>query len=384
MNCNIRSYNRNFDNFDLILKSFSELPNAFTLCETWFNSNSVLPQIYESYDIFHTVRCVGKGGGVSVYVDRKYSAVKIHELSICNDHIETCCVKLNSNCNLNIVLISVYRPPNSSPFEFISILLQILNNFALNNDKILISGDFNLNILNENSSTRQLKFELQSLGFISVISKPTRFDPNPDILPTLLDHIWINFFHSFSCGIIFSDVTDHCPTFLLISSNSPKPIDNINRKIVFRDHCENNLNNFLYKVSLIDWDSLLVGSVDQMLKIFETKINNIYFNECPLKSKILSGKRLVKPWISTEVLKHIKTKSYYFKLYKLGIIDHQLYKSYKNYLSSFLRNAKKNIIHLFLEIRIKTLNVFGPPLESYWILQSLRNLLINLWSMART
>ena len=342
LNFNIRSYNKNFDYFDCFMNSLYERPDAFAMCETWHSSDSFLPNFYENYEIFHTVRTDGRGGGVSVYVDQKYIPSLIPHLSICNEYIESCCVKLNLNSHFNFVLLSIYRPPNSSVSEFIRFLVEFLNTDTLLNSKIIISGDFNLSILCGNNLTSQLEYELQSLGFISLITKPTRFDPNPNISPSLLDHIWINFFQSFSSGIFLVDITDHCPTFLLILPDSPKPPNEQCRKIVFRDHSESNLINFSHKFSTINWNLLLSGSVNQMFRTFQSTINQIYYNSCPLKTKFISNKRLGKPWLSTELLKLIQCKSHYFKLMKSGLIDYEWYKSYKNNLLSSIRRAKKS------------------------------------------
>ena len=56
----------------------------------------------------------------------------------------------------------------------------------------------------------------------------------------------------------------------------------------------------------------------------------------------MSSKRLCKPWISSGILKLIKTKSQYFKLYKLEIISETTNLNYRNRLNSVIRQAKRN------------------------------------------
>ena len=51
---------------------------------------------------------------------------------------------------------------------------------------------------------------------------------------------------------------------------------------------------------------------------------------------------MCKPWITTDILNSIKTKSRYFKLYKLGIIDDHINRKYRNTLNSVIRLAKRN------------------------------------------
>ena len=60
----------------------------------------------------------------------------------------------------------------------------------------------------------------------------------------------------------------------------------------------------------------------------------------PLKVKYISDKRLQKPWLSSGILKSIKTKANYFKLYKAGLIGSDVNKRYKDMLTTVIRKAK--------------------------------------------
>ena len=62
----------------------------------------------------------------------------------------------------------------------------------------------------------------------------------------------------------------------------------------------------------------------------------------PTKVKYISPKRLCKPWISSGILNSIKTKSRYFKLCKIGVIDEELNRRYRNCLNATIRLAKRN------------------------------------------
>ena len=48
-----------------------------------------------------------------------------------------------------------------------------------------------------------------------VIKNPTRYDPQPDISPSLIDLIWINFIsNAYKSGSILADLSDHCPIYI--------------------------------------------------------------------------------------------------------------------------------------------------------------------------
>ena len=77
-----------------------------------------------------------------------------------------------------------------------------------NSKKKFIAGDFNTNILKENSSN--------VINFLPTITKATRFPPceNENILPTTLDNIWNYTLNAFTSDIHYYDISDHCPTFI--------------------------------------------------------------------------------------------------------------------------------------------------------------------------
>ena len=169
LNFNIRSYNRNFDNFSCFLGSLNKLPDVFSLSETWLNTDSLLPSNYQNYKVFNTVRFSGRGGGVSVFVDKSYCAYKVQNLSLINNFIETCCVKLTLGNFFQLFIISVYRPPKSNVLSFVHSLIEILNSPTLNKAKIVLMGDFNLDLMKHDNLSKQYKLELESLGFLLFI-----------------------------------------------------------------------------------------------------------------------------------------------------------------------------------------------------------------------
>ena len=75
----------------------------------------------------------------------------------------------------------------------------------------------------------------------------------------------------------------------------------------------------------------------------KSNLDVIYCRCFPMKVKYVSAKRLDKPWITSGILRSIRTKSQYFKLFKLGVIDDHLNRKYKNCLNSVIRTAKRNL-----------------------------------------
>ena len=116
---------------------------------------------------------------------------------------------------------------------------------------------------------------------------------------------------------------------------------NNNIKVTFRCHSSDNINSYLQELSQVNWGNVLVGDVHEQVEIFQNVVNTIYCKSCPLKIKYVSQKRLDNPWLTSGILKSIKMKSFYFKQFKLGLIDDNFNKIYKNRLTVVIRNAKK-------------------------------------------
>ena len=116
--------------------------------------------------------------------------------------------------------------------------------------------------------------------------------------------------------------------------------NNNNIKVTFRCHISDNINSYLQELSQVNWGNVLVGDVHEQVEIFQNVVNTIYCKSCPLKIKYVSQKRLDNPWLASGILKSIKMKSFYFKQFKLGLIDDNFNKIYKNRLTVVIRNAK--------------------------------------------
>ena len=74
----------------------------------------------------------------------------------------------------------------------------------------------------------------------------------------------------------------------------------------------------------------------------EQTLSKAYSKYFPMKTKYICKKRFEKPWLTSGILRSIKVKSNYFKLYKLGLISHEINNRFKNKLTQITRTAKKN------------------------------------------
>ena len=110
-------------------------------------------------------------GGVCVYVDQKYHSKRRADLEMKN--IE--CIWLEITIQHRKLLIGTfYRPPNSTNEFLTSIENSIGLAYETNIHNVLVIGDFNLDMLKDNSSSKVLNI-YQYFGLENLIKEPTHF-----------------------------------------------------------------------------------------------------------------------------------------------------------------------------------------------------------------
>ena len=314
------------------------------MTETWNTVNNVDFCRLDGYKCINTIRGLDqRGGGVSILCLNQYRVEKISELCMCNEFIESCVVKISVGSGYFFV-VGVYRPPNNNTDHFMSTLETILQSEILRNKDTVLAGDLNINLTDVfSSSVTNFVNYLNSLHFIPLINKPTRFPPNGGTAaPTTLDHIWINKVTPYISGILYYDISDHCPTVAHFSPILPRP-SNTKQKIIFRPFSENNLNFLITKIENINWSETFANNdVNISFSKFNEIISRLFCESFPLKTKYVAVKQNSKPWIKNEIKNLIKEKSHYFGLFKRGFISKEVNNSIKNRVNKAVTKAKNS------------------------------------------
>ena len=189
-----------------------------------------------------------------MYIYHCLLSVKLDCLSFAICAIEVCTVSLETNEGLYIIM-GIYRPHADSFENFFVEYEALLNSVELTGKKCLITGDFNLNLLQCSRVGEWYANLMLSRNFFQIITKPTIIPVIEGHDPSLLVHLWINDPVALNSGIILNDLTDHLPIFIQI----PMPNSNIesdNIKLNFRE--KSNENYLKLKNSLIsfDWEGI--------------------------------------------------------------------------------------------------------------------------------
>ena len=355
---NIRSLPINLTKVEALLDSSNIEPNVMVFSETWFDSSNKDTISFTGYQSFHVVRDNRTHGGVSIYVRDNLEAELLTEFSYINLEIETCTVKLRLN-NETYIICGIYRPQSKHEHinEFRKEIAPILNNKLFKKSKCVITGDFNINLLehSEHRPTNEFLNLMQTYNYLPLITRPTRFAIGQQAgAPSLLDHFYIDFTAPLVSGILHHDITDHLPIFINVALPSP-----ISEKstLKYREFSRVNNDLFTRKLCEVIWEDILDPNktLNENFNSFIHTFRSIY-NACfPIKTKNISPRRKRNPWVTSGIITSIKKKNNLFKNFKLGLVSEHEYKIYRNTFNSLIKLAKKQYyIKLFGDYRTNT------------------------------
>jgi len=370
---NIRSFHANYDYFSAFLDSLHLKPSIIVLTETW-HSDSSCGEI-EGYNAYHVHRDGRVGGGVSVYVDGRFGSSMMSEISSCSDAIEICSIKVNINRDFVINIVGIYRPPQGDTGDFFTVLFEDVLPRINPGTASVICGDLNMDILTPDLTALELVHNFSSFSFVPLINDITR---PTDGGGSCIDHIFSNqTFDTFS-GIFDSLITDHFPVFTVFYA--PSNLPRIRKK--FRDHSRDCLKRLKREVKVVFeyLGDLLLTDVNSCVDIFEKCLYSLYDSCCPEREKIVSAKRLSKPWLNDELFLDINRKHSLFRDYKRGIVNYNDYNNFKNLVKRKLTRVKRSYFkEKFLSRDSKAIwkninsltsrnrkdKFSGPPLEAF-------------------
>ena len=204
-------------------------------------------------------------------------------------------------------------------------------------------GDFNINLLNYDThqETRDYVDAMFSNACIPLISRPARITHTT---ATLIDNIYSNDLmgnNNQINGILYADISDHLPIFVLTKRTSDLNDDII---IEIRKQNESTIHTFRCFVDNICWqDVYACDDPDKSYRIFLENFSLVYDEAFPIiKRKVRQSK--CKPWISKGIKNSIKTKHKLYKKYvnKPTKSNEIHYKKYKNKLTVIIRLSHKS------------------------------------------
>ena len=173
LHLNCRSVLNKLNDIALLNALFDMPPDILMLSETWLTPASYFN--LHSYSSYHCIRANGRrGGGVSICVKDVYDTSELQ----CNfkPTVFEFVGRVIKTSLQSTVCVCVYRPPSSSldifldEFDrFIELLLSVYAQC-----KLIIASDFNINLLDNSSSTSTFLDVMLCHAFYPTIFTPTR------------------------------------------------------------------------------------------------------------------------------------------------------------------------------------------------------------------
>ena len=276
-------------------------------------------------------RALNNGGGLAIYSKNNIHSLRRQDLE--NNNIENIWTEVQSSNNKFLIGL-FYRPPNS-PAEFWNHFEDTLETAANLNHDMIILGDFNTDILNNNSN-RNLVRIMQKFDLDHTINEATRTTENSE---TCLKLIMTN--HKAiiqNTQILAPFQSDHCTVTAEISFKTYRA--KAFKKTIWKFE-EANIPAMEQHLNATDWT--FINNSDNMNQITNT------FEEILIKSAEEHIPKVTftvrpndKPWMTSVIRKHMRSRD---RLYHKAIISKspahwQAYKNKRNEVVDLVRSAK--------------------------------------------
>lgn len=319
---------------EIYLSEMSSMPNFLCITEHWLKQDeNVVIQGYKMVSCF--TRAFHQHGGSSIYakIDNKVCEVeKIVRKSV-ELSLECSCVRDQQR---RILLICIYRSTKGEFQIFFNGINEILElSFKyFKNYKIILCGDFNINLLVNSVETRNFVDILATFGMNQKIFQATR---ETNTTCSLLDNIFTNFVTD--DGLVLNTaLSDHYGQYLSINlKRSPKSV----QKVKLRLFTENKLQQLYDLLAEENWGYLyscvnpneaynyfrhkLMKSVDLLVRYKTVQYHNYK----------TTG------WITKGIRISCKKKRILYKQKIAGIVSTEYFNLYKSILKKVITAAKK-------------------------------------------
>ena len=313
--------------------------DVLCISETWLHAQLGDKEVsVEGYDIIRKDRTNKRGGGVCVYVKSSLTIINRND-TISQYDIETILLEFKCKEN-NFLVCCVYRPPNSGP-DFFEIFTEMLETIIMNDNDLIILGDFNINYsIGDNTPIHSLEclFSLHQL-----INKPTRVTASSStcidlILTTMPDNHVIS-----DVGQIA--LSDHYMIFTCVNCN----VSNLGHKMArFRDYRDLNSDKFIEDICNCDiltkdLDFSLETSSDDIWLDWVNAFLEICNKHAPIKN-IRVKKNRYSPWMTPDIIALINKRDYLKRKAKCDTTFNE-YRKQRNDVTSAIRKAKTDYLN---------------------------------------
>ena len=156
------------------------------------------------------------GGGVGMFISNQLKYRERPDLELDSEIFEHCCAEIKLK-NLEILMCSGYRAPNSNPTDFLNEYKKLLKNVNDSKLQLVMGMDHNLDFLKykTHKPTRNFIELLTDTSLVPSITHPTRVTKSS---ATSIDNIFIlmQLILKIDSYILIYDMSDHLPVLTII------------------------------------------------------------------------------------------------------------------------------------------------------------------------
>ena len=338
------------DEYDTMLKSLKNPFHIIGLTETWLNTDNADTVILNDYNHIFKIRPIDdnefkdQGGGISLFIKNSINFKPREDLSRMLPFLELLFIEVDLH-NTKYLIGVAYRVPNTSTELFINEINSVIEPIR-NNYEVILMGDFNICLLQDNVHTRNFRNSMQTNSLFPTIFEPTRVatvmrNGERVVTETLIDNIYVNNRLVYNSGTIYSSISDHYPVFISIPNGS-SDINSDFQEVKYRLIDDFRIRKF--RSAIINNPVLQSIKNIQSAKIafttFITTFKQLYDEHFPIVNKKVTKKALLKPWVTDSLARNIKIKYNLSRMANKGRINKKIYTDFKNKLTTELRIAK--------------------------------------------
>ena len=364
LSMNVQSLNAKFHQLQLYIEGVCHSAfDAICLQETWLSTNSDISLLQlNGYRLIYKGKSASDHGGVAIYLKEHYKYKVLSYDSLTNTwdgmFIEIIMDETRlMNHRKNLVIGTIYRPPrdlSQNYNTFIDEFEQLLHDLGQVNKEVVLTGDFNMDLLKIRERTPFNDFFETTLvnGFIPKITSPTRWTNHSS---TLIDNIFVKLSDNFStttAGIINSNLSDHLPCFISLDFLK---INKANYKFI-KIRPKEEKQYLAFKNELATASSCLIENFKQNsdpdfnYNLLHTQIQNALDKHIPEKIvRFHRHKHKKSPWITHGIITSIKFRDKMYSRMKANSSIPTLFNTLKTELATYnsilkklIREAKKN------------------------------------------
>jgi len=284
---NICSLNKHHDELLGLLATLKIGFDIIVLSELWVYNLELYKNILPGFNFHFNIDTTNQASGIGIFISSEldYDCQLDFQIGGC-EYIQIQVNVFHKTIKHKYYLHCIYRHPGPLHPSFNNDLENYIKKCKKINKQIII-GDININILDAKCPQTNAYLDMISeYSFLPLILKPTRIT---DTGSTLIDHIMYNGYdgHKIYSGNIFSDISDHLPNYAFISLSLIK-LQNKERPLI-RIHTKENIENFVNKVSSIDWAIDKKENADYLFNKFYSTFQTCYEESFSLKKYLLKS-----------------------------------------------------------------------------------------------